>query len=128
MGVETGAPAGIGGVGWYRNSATVPCGSAVKRPGCRERKRVSFIEHLLGCQTSLCLILLFFSSSISFGNSAHATCVSGGKHPFLVGTEDLQLFQASGDQAERIQDKVQASAGPRDCPVRRGARKDRDAT
>lgn len=60
MGVETGTPAALGGDGWYRNVATVPGGSAVKRPGCRERRSVSFIEPLLGCQTSLCLILLFF--------------------------------------------------------------------
>lgn len=65
MGVERGAPVDIGGVVWYRHLATVPSGSAVKRPGRRERKQVSFIEPLLGCQTSLFLILLL-SSSICF--------------------------------------------------------------
>lgn len=66
---------------------------------------MSFIEPLLGCQTSLCLILLFFLLQFAFSNSPHATCVSRGKHPFLAGREDLQLFQASGGQAERIRDK-----------------------
>lgn len=69
----------------------------------------------------------FFLLQFAFGNSPHATCVSGDKQPFLAGREDPQLFQASGGQAERIRGKEQASVGLRDCPVRRGTRKDRDA-
>lgn len=117
---------GHGGDGWYRTQQRFPV-AQLSRGLAPERGREHHLLSPCWAVRPLCVSFWFFSSSICFWQLSTCNLCPGGKQPFLAGREDLQLFQVSESQAERIRDKEQASVGLRDGPVRRGTRKDGDA-